>query len=690
MSVGNIDSKIRNRPSFNAWIPLALLPITPKRLEKLADYPAEEQELDALQIIHDIISHVLSPLGDAVSTKGIDMLCCDEKIRKCVPKLVAWLADHMENCSLHGIVHNQCPICIASVNELGELTNEPYAPRPHREYAIAYQKSDLASLRLSGVKNINNALWHFTNYQPQDLVKPDTLHTLLLGLLVHLMKWIMDFLNFVGRTTTFDYLWSRLPPYPGFTAPNKAYRSVSQWQGKEMRNLLRVVLGVFAASLSRTTDLQSLSPHHKQLAHKAILCVRYLTDFVRIAQYKVHTPGSIQSMNDYLADFHKYKEVFLRFRAPKAVKRAVRVATRDLRSTQKVEASEASTSKRRKLTEEFRIEQEEMANDLLTEGAHYNFPKMHLISHFADQIFRYGSLPQYSTDICEALHKPLKDGYRRSNHINVLPQIVNAYTRAHTFAMREKNIAQWKTELDHIPEDVTKVLRPTSTSIHIPLGSPPCKIVTKLQGRVNPKNIYNLDTLADQYNLPDLQTLTKRYLIHIYHTSAQPTSDATRFKDAPIEAFHTLQIPVPTFDNDGHILHNVRCTGPELFRKHEKRNDWIFVRHRPASLTAKPGSLDGRVPARLNALFKLRDPHTCAETNISYRLAHISLLKIVGSTTPDGPEGMARVGLPLKNQVIGISNIEGMAHLIPVEPERVYLVNNRIDLHAWNDIHDGN
>ena len=80
-----------------------------------------------------------------------------------------------------------------------------------------------------------------------------------------------------------------------------------------MRNILRVLLVVFTASLGRTSDIEPLASCHKHLAHTAILCVRYITDFILLAQYKVHTSGSIQSMRDYLEDFPKYKEVFLRF-----------------------------------------------------------------------------------------------------------------------------------------------------------------------------------------------------------------------------------------------------------------------------------------------------------------------------------------------------------------------------------------
>ena len=103
-----------------------------------------------------------------------------------------------------------------------------------------------------------------------------------------------------------------------------------------MRNLLRVLLAVFTATLSRTSDLQPLPTRHKFLVPKAILYGRYMTDFMLIAQYKIHTPGSIQSMIDYLEDFHKNKTVFLRFRATKAIKSAVRVATRDLHQQQRI------------------------------------------------------------------------------------------------------------------------------------------------------------------------------------------------------------------------------------------------------------------------------------------------------------------------------------------------------------------
>ena len=52
---------------------------------------------------------------------------------------------------------------------------------------------------------------------------------------------------------------------------------------------------------------------------------------------------------------------------------------------------------------------------------------------------------------------------------------------------------------------------------------------------------------------------------------------------------------------------------------------------------------------------------------------------------PDA-EGMVCVRLPMlaDDVVVGIAKIEGIAHLIPVEPGESWLVNNRIDLEIWN------
>ena len=89
-------------------------------------------------------------------------------------------------------------------------------------------------------------------------------------------------------------------------------------------------------------------------------------------------------------------------------------------------------------------------------------------------VSKYGSHSQYSTEICEASHKPLTVGYHGTNRITVMPIILDTYTRnLHSLAFRELNIAHWSEDIEDFSVDICKVLRPTPRPVYIPLDLPP-------------------------------------------------------------------------------------------------------------------------------------------------------------------------------------------------------------------------
>ncbi|KAF8435255.1 hypothetical protein BGX38DRAFT_1075143, partial [Terfezia claveryi] len=126
MSIGNIRSSIRNTPTMHSWILIVFLPIGSKRVKKIPGYSPDMQEIQALQTTHD---------------KGYEMICADDNIRLCFPKLFCWLANHMENATLHGITSNHCPTCIIPTEKLGEYSETSYLTRSHQDYILAYNKS---------------------------------------------------------------------------------------------------------------------------------------------------------------------------------------------------------------------------------------------------------------------------------------------------------------------------------------------------------------------------------------------------------------------------------------------------------------------------------------------------------------------------------------------------------------------
>ncbi|RPB06971.1 hypothetical protein P167DRAFT_477823, partial [Morchella conica CCBAS932] len=146
---------------------------------------------------------------------------------------------------------------------------------------------------------------------------------------------------------------------------NKAYRATTQWQGKEMRHLGRIVLGAFAVAL------QVPSMAARKDSSRALRCVRALIDFHLMAQYTTHTRETLEYLQSYLENLHKYKNV-----------------------------------------QEIR------------EGSHFNFIKMHLLSHFREHVERFGNIPMFSTDVSELAHRrQIKIAYTASNKVDATVQI---------------------------------------------------------------------------------------------------------------------------------------------------------------------------------------------------------------------------------------------------------------------------
>ncbi|KAF8416615.1 hypothetical protein BGX38DRAFT_1280908 [Terfezia claveryi] len=102
------------------------------------------------------------------------------------------------------------------------------------------------------------------------------------------------------------------------------------WSGMEMRGINRVILACFVATLRQIQDVPSLFAAGQADAKIAIRCVRALTDFCLMAQYRSHTPQSIEYMNQYLQEFHQFRHIFGEFQASKVDYGKAAKASKDL------------------------------------------------------------------------------------------------------------------------------------------------------------------------------------------------------------------------------------------------------------------------------------------------------------------------------------------------------------------------
>ena len=212
----------------------------------------------------------------------------------------------------------------------------------------------------------------------------------------------------------------------------------------EMRAVNRVILACFTAALCQAGATPKFSAAAYRDSKIAIRCVRAIIDFSLMAQYRSHTSQTMGYMHEYLQQFHQFRHIFGEFWAGKADREDAAKAAQEIEEGQARQATihqyfELTSTQRAKRNAEERDKRQQVVHNRLQQAT-FNFPKLHLLSHYGSQVVDFGTLPQYSTEITQALHNPLKDAYRRSNRVDGVEQILDIISMDYAICMRELNL----------------------------------------------------------------------------------------------------------------------------------------------------------------------------------------------------------------------------------------------------------
>ena len=239
------------------------------------DEAHQQINADVLRTVFDL---ALAPLQQGVQ-EGTVMDCADGKTRICCPILSAWIADHVKHAALHGIGSKSCPKYEVLCKALCGNPLKMYETRNYilyRQKALSHEPGQVARIveyfQQVGLKIGNNALARRERVNPADLHKLDLLHNIYFGPFKHIVKWVVGFLQKHKLDPAFDDAWKEIPPYPRLSVSKKAYREVTQWQGKEMRRVGRGISARLASALR--------NPHSSQFPNfkSALNCVSVLVD----------------------------------------------------------------------------------------------------------------------------------------------------------------------------------------------------------------------------------------------------------------------------------------------------------------------------------------------------------------------------------------------------------------------------
>jgi len=447
MTIGNLSSKIRQMPSTHSVVMVALLPI-PIKNRNIPQKRLNEQRQTNREVLNEVLRRPLQPITfkqiPSAGSGYYNVLCADGNFRRGKPVLAARLENCPEYSDLHHLEQHVCFWCECPKNELGDDVH-PDKEHPRRDHNLyrtlsdANTKSVDAELSSRHVHRGFNMFRHFPCIV-SDLLKPDLLHTMQIDMLDHLQKWIFHFMKTQERLDKYNAIWLSVPAYHNLTPKIKSYEEVSQWNGKRMKEMSRYLLGVV------TQSLRGENPARRPIFNRAIECSRALLEFYMYARYKSHDDATLSYMEDALHRFHTFKDVFLLGQAGKKAKakdnalRTELVKKREVDEETNTETCKLSKKRREMNTWRDYISHEiNISNEL---NANFNFPKIHLMSHWAELVHRYGALQQYSAERNEQAHKiNLKDGWNASNHnLNYQPQGIAFQRRILCFEIREFNI----------------------------------------------------------------------------------------------------------------------------------------------------------------------------------------------------------------------------------------------------------
>ena len=223
------------------------------------------------------------------------MVCTDRFIRRVHPILAAYVANFPEQCLVACNKESHCPCCLVKSQDHGDLDECPCHSMVDMLKTLQRKRKNKQSKKFNkeGLCKVYEPFWKelpFTNIFA--CITPDILHQLHKGIFHdHLVQWCISILG----EKEMDARFQAVSQYPGLCHFKKGISAVSQWTGREHREMERVFVGLLSS-----------------VAEESVLVIACsLLNFIYYAQFQQHTDKTLAAMQDSLGLFHMHKDIIM-------------------------------------------------------------------------------------------------------------------------------------------------------------------------------------------------------------------------------------------------------------------------------------------------------------------------------------------------------------------------------------------